>query len=379
MRFLKRDHIRKTVLIISDLHLGAGSHFEGKPNFLEDFYHDKELVEFFDYYSTESYETLDVELVINGDFFDFLAVPFVSYFDDEFWTQAAALDKLKIILNAHSEVIKGMDDFLKKKNKKIVYIIGNHDAELVFKGVREHFISILSKEARKNFSFYLEGEYHPVEGVLIKHGHEYERAHQFNPIKSIIKCSANVEYFVPPWGSHYVIRVINKFKEERGYINQLYPIRNFLIYGLIFDTLFVLRFLFAHIYYYIMVRVVTIFQKRGSLRQMLKDIIQDLQLFDGHREVVDSFFRKNKLKALIMGHTHQPCFETYEEGRIFINTGSWMKMVNLDFSSGIPGTNLTYCQIDISEKKPSSSEEFEHIELSLNNWQGRRELPYTTF
>ena len=27
------------------------------------------------------------------------------------------------------------------------------------------------------------------------------------------------KYFIPPWGSYYVTRVINKFKEERDHIN----------------------------------------------------------------------------------------------------------------------------------------------------------------
>ena len=164
MKYRKKSKINKTILVISDLHLGAGANFNGKRNFLEDFHHDRELVEFLDYYSTGSYKSRTVELIINGDFFDFLAVPFVPYFADEFWSESAALDKLKIILKAHPEVIDAMDRFLNQKNKKMVYIIGNHDGELVFDKVRNHFIQTLSDTAREHFSFYLAGEYIPTEG-----------------------------------------------------------------------------------------------------------------------------------------------------------------------------------------------------------------------
>ena len=85
MRFLQKNKTSKTVLVISDIHLGAGVLVNGKRNYLEDFHFDKELVDFLDYYSTGEFQNKEVELIINGDLFDLLAVPFVNYFDDEFF------------------------------------------------------------------------------------------------------------------------------------------------------------------------------------------------------------------------------------------------------------------------------------------------------
>ena len=380
MRFLhNKKKINKTILVISDIHLGAGATYDGKINFLEDFHHDRELVEFLDYYSSGSYLNRSVELIINGDFFDFLAVPFVPYFADEFWSEDAALDKLKIILKAHPQVIKAIDRFLTKKNKSIVYIIGNHDGELVFEKVRNHFIKSLSTPARDRFSFYLEEAYIPVEGIFIKHGHEYEVAHQFHIKESVVESSEGKKYFIPPWGSYYVTRVVNKFKGERNYINQLHPIHNFIIYGLIFDTLFILRFAFAHFYYFAMVRFLYFYQSNRSFKDIYHNIIRELELFQDAEELTKSFFERNKVKALIMGHTHQAMFRTYEDGSVFVNTGTWIKMVNLDFHSNCPEINLTYCQIEISDKKNKVSDDFEHLNVSLHIWQGKQTLPYTIF
>ena len=379
MRFLQKNKINKTVLVISDLHLGAGVHFNGKQNFLEDFYHDQELVEFLEYYSKGVYDKRSVELVINGDFFDFLAVPFVPYFDDEFWSESASIDKLKIILKAHLEVITALDLFLRGRDKKIVYIIGNHDGEMILKKVQNCLIDFLSEDSRPNISFYTQGEYSPVEGVIIKHGHEYEKAHNFDPPKSIIKSSDGVMYFIPPWGSYYVVRVVNKFKEERSYVNQLWPIRTFVIYGLIFDTLFTLRFLFAHLYYFLMVRFLDFYQSRKSLKEILASIVEELELFYDSKTIARSFFQKNKIKALILGHTHRAIFHTFEEGQILVNTGTWTKAVNLDFSSRLPEINLTYCKIEVGRKKNDPLDPFEHLDISLNVWKGKRELPYEIF
>ena len=86
MRFLRANKAQKTVLVISDIHLGAGTYVKGIKNFLEDFHYDEEMVDFLNYYSSGDYEKREVELIINGDLFDLLAVPFVEYFDDEFWS-----------------------------------------------------------------------------------------------------------------------------------------------------------------------------------------------------------------------------------------------------------------------------------------------------
>ncbi|MCY4644921.1 MAG: metallophosphoesterase [Bacteriovoracales bacterium] len=379
MKYQRKSKIDKTFLVISDLHLGAGVNFNGQKNFLEDFHHDRELVEFLDYYCTGIYKSREVELIINGDFLDFLAVPFVPYFADEFWSESASLDKLKIILSAHQEVFSAMDRFLNQKNKKIVYIIGNHDGELVFKKVRDYFISTLSEMAREHFSFYLDGEYKPVDGVIIKHGHEYEVAHNFDVEKSVIESQDGQKYFIPPWGSYYVTLVCNKFKAERDYINQIHPNRTFFTYGLIFDTLFTVRFLFSTAYYFIMVRFLDFYHNNKSFKDIFKAIVRELQLFQDIEALTESFFQKNKIKALILGHTHTPFFRIYEDGSILANTGSWTKTLNLEFSSNRPEIQLTYCQIELCKKDKNAQSEFEHLDVSLNSWKGYCELPYIDF
>lgn len=390
MRFLRKDKTEKTILVISDIHLGAGAYVGNRRNLLEDFHYDRELVEFFEYYSTGDYAHREVELVINGDLFDFLAVPYVRYFDDEFWSEEAAMEKFQLILKAHPEVMQGLIDFISIKKKRIVFVVGNHDAELVFPSLREHLIDQFPENVQENFSIHLDisGEYCPEEGVVIKHGHEYELAHHFHPEESLVQDENGRRYFIPPWGSYYVTRVINKFKQERGHINAVRPIRKFMINGLIYDTLFTARFGIATTFYFIVVRFLSVFHYKNPLKKMVKNALNELELFKDYETLTRDFFAENEdVKTLIVGHTHEPVMRTYSDGTIFLNTGTWTDMYNLDFGKQGVGPQLTYAQIDVKEKlksrrKNSShrpDDPYNHLEIGLNVWEGRREYPFREY
>ncbi len=372
MRFLQKGKSsQKTVIVISDIHLGAGAYFHGKRNLLEDFHVDKEFVEFISYFSRGEYTSKEVELVINGDFFDFLSIPYIKFFDDEYWSESAALEKLKIIMQAHSEVMESLKDFLSKKNKSIVYIIGNHDAEMLFEKLQNYLKEYFEEVGERLIIKSEEEIYSPCKGVYIQHGHQYEFAHNYDPKKSITQSEKGENYFIPPWGSYYVIRVINKFKVERSYINEVRPIKNFLIHGLIFDTFFTIRFMLANAFYFIMVRFWAYRMNRKSWSEISEQFKNELQLFQNYHQITREFFENNhEAKTLIVGHTHHPSIHYYQDGTTFVNTGTWTKMVSLDLETLKQGHSLTFAQIDVYPKE---------TQVNLNEWTGKTELPYTEF
>ncbi len=385
---LKCEQRGRTILVISDLHLGAGAKVRGRRNHLEDFHYDKELAEFVEYYSTGEYAERPVELIVNGDFFDLLAVPFVPFFDDEYWSEEASLEKLKMILEAHPLVLQALNQFLGRKNKWLTFIVGNHDGEFVHPSLREHLIQQFGEKERRHFKIVLEanGEYSPVPGVLLQHGHEYELAHKFD----IRQCVAREmgqdgpgrSYFIPPWGSYFVTRIINKFKEERPYINAIRPIKKAMINGLIYDTLYTTRFIIASTFYFLMVRFISFF-KRGkkSLRQIWDQAFAELELF---LDLEDSskrlFERRPEIGCLIVGHTHEPNFRTFADGRAFINTGTWTNMYYLDWGKGRHNPQLTYAQIDVSTERPEDlAHPLDGLDLALNVWKGINPRPFREY
>ncbi len=399
MKFHQRSNITKTVLVISDIHLGAGARVSGRRNFLEDFHYDKEMVEFLEYYSTGYYLEREVELIINGDFVDLLAVPFVPFFDDEYWSEKASLERLKLVIDAHEEVIQALINFLSFPNNKIVYIIGNHDAEMVFESLRDYFIKLFPEKDQSKIQILLneKGDYRPVDGIVIKHGHEYELAHHYDPKKSIAEDQLGNKYFIPPWGSYYVTKVVNRFKEGRDYINAVRPINKFIINGLIYDSLYTVRFLLANFYYFLMVRFLLLFKQNKTYGEIFDHIKTEMTLFQDYEALTESFIRSDpNIKALIVGHTHDPIFREYDDGSIFINTGTWTKMYNLDFSKDFNGARLTYAKIDVktedvqhslifdqehheAHKSIESSMPFSHLDINLFEWRGRTDLPFKEF
>lgn len=381
MKYPHKSNIKKTILVISDLHLGAGKMIKGRRNFLEDFFFDRELVEFLDYYNNGIYDEQEVELVINGDFLDLLAVPFINYFDDEFWSEKAAVEKMRMIIRAHKEVMDALKRFAAKPKRKILYIIGNHDAELVFDSVKEIFFNVFNEEDRHKVTLSNSiTEYCPVSKVYIKHGHQYEIAHQFDQEGSVIESHNGKRYFLAPWGSYYVTRVVNKFKEERSYINSVKPIKTFLIFGLIFDTFYTVRFLLANAYYFIMVRIWQFFKIGRPIKEVINDLMKELELFQDYETLTRKFFvERPDAKVLIVGHTHEPTFREYENGTIFVNTGTWTKMVNLDFRKMQQSFALTYAKVEVEDESKSANPNEPNFKVDLKIWKGSNELPYMGF
>jgi UDP-2,3-diacylglucosamine pyrophosphatase LpxH len=219
--------------------------------------------------------------------------------------------------------------------------------------------------------------YTPVEGVVLKHGHEFELAHHFSSQSLITDLYGN-NYFLPPWGSYYVTRVINKFKEGRDYINAVRPVNKFIINGIIYDTLYTLRFIFSNFYYFFMVRFMLIFKKNNKLSKVFELIKKEIELFENYETLTEEAILSNpNLHALIVGHTHDPVFREYDDGSIFINTGTWTKVYNLDFGKNNYGARLTFARIDIKEK--ISDDSYDHLDISLNEWKGRNDLPFKEF
>ncbi len=376
---LKSD-LTKLILVISDLHLSAGKTIKGKRNLLEDFHYDNELIDFLNYYSNGDYENVEVELVINGDFLDFLAVPFVEFYDDEFWSETAALAKLRMIMAAHLGVFEALKRFLSIPLKRVVYIIGNHDAEFVFESLKEEFLTFFG-EFKKNIILSNSISTHiPVKGVCIQHGHQYERAHEFDQENSVIETLHGEKYFIPPWGSYYVTNVINKYKQERSFINSVRPIKHFIIHGILFDTFFTIRFILSNFYYFFMVRFWHFYMTKKSLRQVFENIFRELELFQDYETLTRQFFEKNsQSKVLIVGHTHNPSLRIYNDGTVFINTGTWTRMVNLDLGKWSHHNVLTYAKISVKSQDYDVDDFDKNVEVDLKHWLGINNFPYSEY
>lgn len=326
--------------MISDCHLSAGHFFEGRLNLHEDFKFDQEMCDFFDYFSTGVYGEgpegpQNVELFINGDFLDFLNVPYQGEFEDEI-TEEIALFKLEAIMKGHPQVMAALRRFASKPHKRITYMIGNHDADLFFPKVREriirewdpsgHFpsekVTLIADTDRVRW----EG------GVEVHHGNQFEAVHVLNFENPILKNHLKEPVLNIPWGSFYVLKIVNRLKTEREFLDKVRPIKVFVLVGLLVDPWFTLRYVLLSVFYFLRTRFVYSPKRRSRLSVTLEilkqetNFLQDLE--KPARKLLD---QEADVKTVIFGHTHKPMNKLYPDGKQYINTGTWTKMINLDW------------------------------------------------
>jgi len=378
--------MEKVLIVISDCHLSAGRFFEGHLNPHEDFYFDDEMCEFFNYFSTGNYGDgpqgpVEVELFINGDYFDFLNVPYQGEFEESI-TEEIALYKTEAIIAGHPKVMAGLRRFASLPGKSITYLIGNHDAELFFPKVREriirewdpqgqfpsHQVRIIADRDRVQFDG----------GVEIHHGNQFEAVHQLNFDEPLLGVKRPNEQFDVqsegwgyldqpvlniPWGSFYVLKIINRLKWEREYLDKIRPIKAYVLFGLLLDPWFTLKFCFLSIYYFIRTRFIYNSKRQSKLRVTAEILKQETDfLLDLEKQARRLLDQDEQVRTVIFGHTHKPMNKVYPDGKQYINTGTWTKMINADWRSiGRSQYCLTFALVQIRDGKS---------ECDLRYWMG---------
>jgi UDP-2,3-diacylglucosamine pyrophosphatase LpxH len=358
----------KIKIVISDCHLSAGRFYEGRMNAHEDFNFDQEMCNLFEYFSTGIYgDGVDVELFINGDYLDFLNVPIQGEFEDAI-TEELSLQKLEAIIAGHPKVMAALRQFAAKPGKRITYMIGNHDADLFFPKVRERIarewdpegqfpsskVEIIADRDRVRF----EG------GVEIHHGNQFEAVHVLDFDRPILKSYLDQPVLNLPWGSFYVLKIVNRLKWEREFIDKVRPIKIFVLYGLLFDTWFTLKFMFLSTFYFLKTRFVYSPKRNSSLKVTAEILKQETDfLLDLEKQARRLLDQETEVRTVIFGHTHKPMNKVYPDGKQYINTGTWTKMINLDLRSLGQQFCLTFAFVRIQNGKS---------ECELRQWIGEQ-------
>ena len=125
----------KIILVVSDIEAGDGSA-------TDDFIADKLFSSFIDSYLARRYNEIPVELVLNGDTFDFIKSSHDGNYT-RYITEGISLAKVGLFLKAHPIFFNSLKKFLKHKKNKAIFIYGNHDPDLAFKAVQKKLADIL--------------------------------------------------------------------------------------------------------------------------------------------------------------------------------------------------------------------------------------------
>jgi UDP-2,3-diacylglucosamine pyrophosphatase LpxH len=372
--------VKKVKFVISDCHLSAGRFFEGQLNPHEDFHFDDEMCELFEHFSKGEYGEgpdgpVDVELFINGDYFDFLNVPYKGEFEDVI-TEEIALYKCEAIIQGHPKVMAALKRFASMPGKRISYLVGNHDADLFFPKIRERITREWDPEGRypsDKVQIVTDRDRVRYEGgVEIHHGNQFEAVHVFNFEKPLLEQPGSESAVLNlPWGSFYVLKIINRLKWEREFLDKVRPVKAFILFGLIMDPLFTLKFCFLSAFYFLKTRFVYSRKRRSRLSVTARILQEETSnfLLDLERQSRDLMEADPEIKTVIFGHTHKPMDKVWPDGRQYINTGTWTKMINLDWRHLGQQYSLTFALIQIEDGK---------ARCELRHWVGEQS-PHRAF
>lgn len=366
---------KKYKVIISDCHLSAGRFYEGQLNPHEDFHHDEDMVTFFDYFSSGIYSThsdgtpVEVELILNGDYFDYLNVPFHGEFEESV-TEEMALYKTEACLKGHPKVMQALKQFASKPGKKILYLVGNHDAELFFPSVRERITKEWDPEGKfpsEKVEVIADRDRISYEGgVEVRHGNQFEAGNAMDFENPFLTDYVDHPVLKLPWGSIYVLKIINRMKWERNHVDKVRPVKVFVLFGLILDPWFTIRFMALSTYYFLKTRVLAISRGMGGLKGTIDILREETQLFrDLEAQARELLTARSDLKTVIFGHTHRPMDKIYPDGKQYINTGTWTRMINLDWSGLGQSLRRTFALVEIEGTEKGAESRCE-----LREWVG---------
>lgn len=173
-----------------------------------------------------------IELVINGDFIDFLAESESGATAWEAFTRdpGAAAAKLEAIVARDREFFSALGRLL-ARGHGLTVTLGNHDIELALPPVRRRLMKLLEVEGHHRFRFIYDGEAYVIGDVLIEHGNRYD---MFNVVdhdglrrlRSLMSRNQPVPVehrFDAPTGSHIVASIMNPVKTAYPFIDLLKP------------------------------------------------------------------------------------------------------------------------------------------------------------
>lgn len=173
-----------------------------------------------------------IELVINGDFVDFLAERDSSSAGWQPFVQdpQAAVRKLEAIVERDSALFAALGRLL-SRGHRLTVTLGNHDIELALPPVRKRLMELLGVEGHHQFHFVYDGEAYVIGDVLIEHGNRYDLFNvvdhdALRRLRSLLSRNQAVpaeQQFNAPAGSHIVASIMNPVKASYPFIDLLKP------------------------------------------------------------------------------------------------------------------------------------------------------------
>ena len=311
----------------------------GAINFLESFHYDDQFIEFIHYYSSGIYRNYDIELIINGDFFDFLQVDYRGY-HLTVRTENISLEILKSMIAGHPKIFASLRKFAVQEGNSITYIMGNHDQDMLWPATREYLNEVIGIDIRYINIVYF------FDGIHIEHGHMKELINRFNPKKFFIRKNVAEPVLNLPFGSHFCIDFILKLKRKMHFVDKVRPFLVFIRWMFVFHPIRLIKGSFSFFWHLFLLNFPSRQKISWSFIQAIRLLVESFSFSSLEDVAKDILFSQKEVNTVILGHTHVYHYRQWNEDKEYFNTGTWTDVTSLNFSHFGKITKLTYVSIE---------------------------------
>ena len=117
-------------------------------------------------------EADEVELILNGDCFDFLIVE--PHDTGGVMHVGLAVEKLRKMIAAHGPFFETLGRFVRQPGRRVTFMTGNHDMELCFAEVRAGIVDAMGMQPDDGRVYFCPTpSYRPLPDVYLEHGHAF--------------------------------------------------------------------------------------------------------------------------------------------------------------------------------------------------------------
>lgn len=356
---------RKLKLVISDFHVGTGKRLpDGSINIAEDFHHDEDFIALLESYMKLYPRGGDVELIINGDFLNFIYVSYRGTHPIDV-TERISVEKLTNILDSHPELFDALKRFAAHKGFKIAYLIGNHDMDMIWPQCQQVFQDRLSAHV----------DFYPVhytfDGVHVEHGNRFELFNKFDAQRPIIYTGVKEPVLSQCFGSYFATLFVVPLKREKPHIDKIKPFRIFLLLDLITHFWSALKVWGKFFAFFIAILFNPYKRRYPAIRNSLQVIINGMSMFPNIDKSARGLLHANaSLHTVIFGHTHVPKILQYRDKKRYLNSGTWNEITSLDLAQFGKREQRTY--IEIAYLEDEHLQPISKLKVWLGNWHPSR-------
>lgn len=296
---------KKLAVILSDIEMGEGGS-------LDDFPHTEFLCEFIARYNESQYENLELDLIFNGDTFDFLKIG-IKGKHPHLINSDIALKKLEIVKKAHGQFFEAIEKFLEFGNRprRVHFITGNHDMELFFPEVKNEIIKLCGGSGQVLFpGFSLD-----IGDVHIEHGNQIDSIFRINPEDVFIEHQGS-KILNLPWSTVTLLNVIMPHRNDFYELDRIKPRH------IVFDKIpslkeFILGLLWT---YWTQDYIKSNDPLKRVSWSMVREAFKRSFMFNPDVELEDKLFERmkisNEYKVYVVGHMHETKVVTYGDRKV---------------------------------------------------------------